>query len=257
MRTLLIASLLLALASTAQAQDVDSNVSIPLPVPAGVENNVNTEANSNADADSASVSSAGAFSDQGQSQHQGQSATQGNAQSTSLVFEASKIPNKTTQNFKTNTAVPLAASVSFSSDYCGGVASGGASAAGISLGGSKPIMDRNCQSLRRAEKFGIAAANAHGAGMSEVAGKLIAMQVWEICMSEANVSEHRGSSNPSTQSACEQIGLLGDTASPKDDYAAVVRKEQEAAPYQEEPRAVIRGSDGRSVEVAPAPAFRN
>jgi hypothetical protein len=223
MRIRLLAVALLALvASTAQAQTT---------------NTVNTGAASGSTSDSSSQSGAAASSNNAnyvaptQSTNVGTSVgtNVGTSANVALTFEASKIPTRTTSRFETNTAVPLTAAVSFSSDYCGGVASGGASAAGISLGGSKPMMDRNCQSLRRAEKFGVAAANAYGVGLHSVANKLIAMQVWEICMSEANVSERRGASEPSTRSACEGLGLVGpDVAvpSPTDVAAAASRNTQ-------------------------------
>jgi len=252
-KSLLALSLLACIASgTATAQDVAPEVSIPIQVPAAVENNVNTNANSNAEADSASVSSAGAFSDQGQSQSQGQSATQGNQQATSLVFEGTKIPRNTTSNVKTNAAVPLAAAVSFSSDYCGGIVSGGASGFGLSLGASAPKMDGNCQSLRRAEKFGVAAVTARNLGSVEVSEKLMAMMVWELCTSESNA--RRGEKPPSSQHACEALGLVGaDPIEPEFAAASIQqsqRSEQAAPSYPQE--AIITGSDGKSAKV-----FRN
>lgn len=96
-----------------------------------------------------------------------------------------------------NAAVPLAAAVSFSGDYCGGTVSGGASAAGISIGGSKVNFDPNCQALRRAEKFGMAAVTAHNLGMREDSAKLERMAVWEMCASA-----------PLTADACYSLGLI-------------------------------------------------
>lgn len=240
MRTLILGLLSLALAGTAQAQ---------------VFNQVNTESNAASNAESASQSGAAASSNNANTVAPNQSTSVG----VGLTFEAAEIPTRTTQRFETNTAVPLAASVSFSSDYCGGTASAGASAAGISLGAAKPMMDRNCQSLRRAEKFGVAAANAHSVGLRGISAKLIAMQVWEICMSEANVSAYRGQSQPSTQSACEGLGLLNskyDEAQPKDVQAASVQKAGEAVQQQQgqdAQRAIIRGSNGKQAEVMAAP----
>jgi hypothetical protein len=249
-KSLLALSLLACIATgTANAQDVSPEVSIP--IPAGVENNVNTNANSNAEADSVSVSSAGAHSDQGQgqSQMQGQSATQGNAQSTTLVFEGTKIPRETNTTIRTNNAVPLAAAVSFSSDYCGGTVAAGASGFGISLGASGPKMDGNCQSLRRAEKFGVAAVTARNLGSVEVSEKLMAMMVWELCTSESNA--RRGENPPSSQHACEALGLVGaDPIEPEFAAASIQqsqRAEQAAPQYPQE--AIITGSDGKSAKV--------
>jgi hypothetical protein len=139
---------------------------------------------------------------QGQSQMQGQAADQKNAQSTSITFNNTQ--RKTTE-VRTNTAVPLAASSSFSSDYCGGTVSGGASAApiGISIGGAAPKFDKVCQSLRRAEKFGMAAANAHNMQQPDMASKLMSMMVWSIC-----TSDYDGRFSP-VNSACSILGLTG------------------------------------------------
>lgn len=107
--------------------------------------NSTSNSNSNAGAYSGSVSGAssnGNSQGQGQGQtqssyngqsqgqsannSQGQSATQANGQATTLTFN-SHAPNHV--EVKTNTPIGLTASSSFSSDYCGGTASGGASAA--------------------------------------------------------------------------------------------------------------------------------
>lgn len=159
---------------------------------------------SNSTANSGSASQSNAASNQSV----GQSATQGNAQS--IYFEAAEQRYKTKQEFKTNTSVPLAAAVSFSTDYCGGTASAGASSGGlgISIGGAKPIMDGNCQSLRRAEKFGIMSVTAYNAGNKELAGKLLAMSVWELCTSEANGRTSKEKVIPSTQAGCLYLGLI-------------------------------------------------
>jgi hypothetical protein len=219
---------------------------------AGIANaqhtHVDTEANSNADADSASISSAGAFSDQGQTQIQGQSATQGNAQSTSLVFEGTKIPKETNTTVRTNSNVPLAAAVSFSSDYCGGTVAAGASGFGVSLGASGPKMDGNCQSLRRAEKFGVAAVTARNLGSIEASEKLMAMMVWELCTSESNA--RRGDNPPSSQHACEALGLVGAEPIRSEFAAASVQQAQRAEQsVQYPPEAIITGSDGKSAKV--------
>ena len=242
----LLALVLLSLTGIAAAQDVTPDVSIPL-TPA-VENNVNTNANSNAEADSASVSSAGAFSDQGQSQSQGQSATQGNQQATSLTFQGTQIPRETNTTVRTNTAVPLAAAVSFSSDYCGGTVAAGASGFGISLGASGPKMDGNCQSLRRAERFGVAAVTARNLGSIEASEKLMAMMVWELCTSESNA--RRGENPPSSQHACEALGLVGAEPIRSEFAAASVQQSQRSEQsVQYPPEAIITGSDGKSAKV--------
>lgn len=184
-------------------------------------------ANSNSDARSGSISGSASYGNQteqqqGQGQGQSQSNTmnvslttpqtsqgsQGSAQAagtsmaTVLTFEGTK---KT--EVRTNTAVPLAASSSFSSDYCGGTMSGGVSAApiGISIGGSSPKFDKSCQALRRAEKFGMAAANAHNLGQADLANRLMTMMIWSICTADSSgPSEHQ----PTAQ-ACASAGLLG------------------------------------------------
>jgi len=154
----------------------------------------------------------------------------------SQTFEASRIPTTTTQKIKTNAAVPLAAAVSFSSDYCGGTVSAGASGFGLSLGASGPKMDGNCQSLRRAEKFGTAAANAYNAGLHDMASRLIVMQVWEICMAETNAKQE---AEPRTQGACEQLGLLGmEVPQPKSEPAEPSQQQYQAPtpPQEYQPR---------------------
>jgi len=210
-----------------------------IPAAQAQEIDLDSTAISGANADSASVSGAEANSNQ--------TAEQGNVQATMLNFEASTIPTRTTQKFKTNAAVPLAASVSFSSDYCGGTASGGASGFGLSLGLSAPKMDGNCQALRRAEKFGVAAANAYSAGLTDMASKLIVMQTWEIC----NAGNDAVTSL--TSEACQQVGLVGDGSLQHED-GAHNRLPHPAPPIQTRPpepapKATIRGSDGREVEM--------
>lgn len=149
---------------------------------------------------------------QGQTQTQGQMAT--NQQGVSLTFNST---TPRTQKLYTNAAVPLAASSSFSSDYCGGTASGGASAApiGISIGGAGPVFDKSCQSLRRAEKFGMAAANAANMGQPELAGRLMSMMIWSICTSDSAGPKP----DKSTAVACDALGLLGSTKSTQPDPA--------------------------------------
>jgi hypothetical protein len=197
-------------------------------------NNIGTSSStsgSNSDATSGSISGSASYgnsSSQGQDQGQGQTQSnqlsnninittpntpqtaqnaQGAAQAsgtsmaTSLSFHNT---NRKTTEVRTNSAVPLAASSSFSSDYCGGTVSGGASVAplGISLGGSGPKFDHSCQALRRAEKFGMAAANAHNLGQEALANQLMTMMIWSICTSDDGNQQ-------TTAQACAQAGLMG------------------------------------------------
>ncbi len=216
---------------------------------------VGQTSHSNSEANSNSASSSGAISDQQQGQSQGlqnsnantTTAQQGNQQATHLTFEASTIPTDTTVRWKGNTTVALAAGVSFSSDYCGGTASAGASAAGVSIGAAKPIMDGNCQALRRAEKFGVAAANAYNMGHMALSSKLLAMQVYETCMSgnDADVSM--------TADACKLLGLVdGDLNHHPANHVA-----PPSAPAERKASAdvTVTGSDGRSTTL-PAAATR-
>ena len=111
-------------------------------------------------------------------------------------------------NVKTNTMVALAAGVSMSSDYCGGTASAGASAAGVTIGGAKPIMDRNCQALRRVEKMGVAAVTAFNLGDKDMANKLKRLMAWQICVAETEADAGLANRVPSVQQACLDLGLI-------------------------------------------------
>lgn len=112
-------------------------------------------------------------------------------------------------NVKTNTMVALAAGVSMSSDYCGGTASGGASAAGVTIGAAKPIIDANCQALRLIEKTGIAAVTSFNLGDKETAHKLKRLMVWQICVSETeNGNRNKANQIPSVEQACKDLGLI-------------------------------------------------
>lgn len=150
---------------------------------------------SNSDANSSSASLAGSASNQAQ-----QANNAGNVQG--VVLNSAPQPTRTTTDFKTNNSVPLVAAVSFSSDYCGGTASGGASGAGWSIGMSKPLMDRNCQAIRRAQTFGMLSANARNLGNLDQANKLMALSIYEICESGT------GDKETFTQSACLSLGLV-------------------------------------------------
>jgi hypothetical protein len=184
-------------------------------------NTSTTSSNSASTANSGSQSGAISLSDQTQGQTQGQmltatqgqAATQANGQS--ITFNTPAQPKKVTVENQANQNVPLAAAVSFSSDFCGGTASGGVSTSlGFSVGGSKVVMDRNCQSLRRAEKFSIIAATAHNMGYKEWGAKLLSMSIWEMCQSEMNAGRSLGEAIPSTANACHKLGLYGDQPFP-------------------------------------------
>lgn len=208
--------------------------------------------NSNANANASTASQAGAASNQAQ-----QANNAGNAQD--ITFNSAPQPTTVTTKLKTNDPVPLVAGVSFSSDYCGGTASGGASAAGISIGASKPLMDRNCQAIRRAQTFGMLSANAKNMGNLEQANRLMAMSIYEICESGL------GSTETFTQDACLSLGLvmLGklDPAKPLQDVhpteaspeerahaKGTISAEQQAGQQSGQP-VTIRDEHGREVQV--------
>lgn len=230
MRKTLLAAALLAFCSGAAAQTVD----------------VDSTAISGAISDSASQSGAAASSDNRNTVAPNQEVGVGFTQ----TFEASVLPTKTTTRLKGSNSVPLAAAVSFSSDYCGGTASGGASAAGISLGLGAPKMDGNCQALRRAEKFGTAAANAYNAGMLDLAAKLITAQVWEIC------SSGDWSKKSATAANCQQLGLMAEHDRPAQ-LPALPQQPQPKQEYQpRQPRGEVSPPSDDSKNVAAAHTVR-
>lgn len=92
---------------------------------------------------------------------------------------------------------------SFSSDYCNGTAQAGASGLGWSLGAGKQVADKNCQKLRRVERFGQLAATA-GGDTTLTGRKLISMATWEACTTD-----------PTTVKACKELGLIVDDELPK------------------------------------------
>lgn len=240
MRKTILAAALLMIVGTASAQNVG----------------VITDANSDANANSASQSGAAANSG-GNTIKPNQQVGVSSSTTFQQTFQASQIPTETKTKIETNAAVPLAAAVSFSSDYCGGTASGGASAAGISVGIAKPMMDGNCQALRRAEKFGTAAANAYNANMKDTAAKLVNMQVWEICMAgnDATVSH--------TAEACQRLGLIGEGDMPHEAPAHVEQPMQPASPpsapqeYQpRQPRGEVSEPSDASKKTAAAHTVR-
>ncbi len=91
---------------------------------------------------------------------------------------------------------------SFSSDYCLGTSQVGASGLGWSLGGGKQTPDKNCQKLRRVERFGQLAATA-GGDTTLTGRKLISMATWEICTADET-----------TTKACKELGLVIDETMP-------------------------------------------
>ena len=189
----------------------------------GVSENTNTSNSSSgaiSGSNSESISGSNSDQQQGQSmgQDQGQSQNQGQSQDQALdssqanqqgvtVNQTWNTKNRKTTEIRTNNAVPLTSSSSFSSDYCGGSVSGGVSAAplGISVGGAGTKFDKSCQSLRRAEKFGMAAVNAANMGQLELSGKLMSMMIWSICTSDSSGPDVE----KSTADACNQLLLLG------------------------------------------------
>jgi len=185
----------------------------------GVSENTNTST-SQSGAISGSNSESASNSDQDQGQSQGQSMSQGQEQQLDaaqanqqgVTFNQTwNTRNRKTTEVRTNNAVPLTSSSSFSSDFCGGTVSGGVSAAplGISVGGAGTKFDKSCQSLRRAEKFGMASVNAANMGQRELAAKLMSMMVWAICTSDSAGPDV----GRSTADACDKLALLGSNAS--------------------------------------------
>jgi len=197
----------------------------------GVSTNTNTSNSSSgaiSGSNSESVSGSNSDQSQGQSMDQGQDQGQeqgqqqaqdqnqqldsAQANSQGVTFNQTwNTKNRKTTEVRTNNAVPLTSSSSFSSDYCGGSVSGGVSAAplGISVGGAGTKFDKSCQSLRRAEKFGMAAVNAANMGQLELSGKLMSMMIWSICTSDSGGPDVE----KSTADACSQALLLGPAGS--------------------------------------------
>jgi hypothetical protein len=188
----------------------------------------NSESNSRSasDADSASISNSRAASDQHQSldnrsttstntsqaQMQGQTASQGNQQGVAVSNTFNSTPLKRTYN-GTNTPVMLAASSSFSSDFCGSTVSGGASVApiGVTIGASGPRYDESCRYLRLGEKAGMLAANYHNMQQEEMAMKAMSLMSWAVCM--AGPHPGKEASESATAAACASLGLMGNATS--------------------------------------------
>jgi hypothetical protein len=175
---------------------------------------------SNAVAVTSSESGSTSNSDQGQSQGQNSANTNQlgamNQQGVQVATTFNTTNRKQTE-VRTNAAVPLAASSSFSSDYCGGTASGGASVAplGISIGGAAPTFDDSCRYLRVAEKAGMLGANYHNMRQYDMAGRAMSMMAWSLCMAGPQQdNRRRGNKDNATIVACIALGLLGSDMSP-------------------------------------------
>ncbi len=241
-RIVIASALALVLAAPAYAQDLNSNSNSGAAANSGSVSGAQSNGNqqgqtqsannagigsstssSNSGAASESASFSGARSDQDQaqsldsrlsnstSQTQGQTAS--NMQGVSVSNTFISTPLKRTY-VGTNNAVPLVASSSFSSDYCGGTVSGGASVApiGVSIGASAPKYDDSCRYLRMAEKAGMMGANYANLHQEEAALKSMSLMSWAICMSGPH---HAKDSNESAAAqACLALGLLGSAASP-------------------------------------------
>jgi hypothetical protein len=183
---------------------------------------------SNSSSNSGAVSGSASDSRSASNQNQGQALDNRNSNTANVGQLASNSQGVSVSNtfistplkrtyVGTNNAVPLAASSSFSSDYCGGTASGGASAApiGISIGGSAPTFDKSCQSLRRAEKFGMAAANYQNMQQPEMAMKLMSLMVWSICTADSSGPK----ADKSTATACGQVLQMGSVSPPSGQFS--------------------------------------
>lgn len=174
------------------------------------------------ESESNSASFSGSVSDQSQGQSldnrvntstaqtQGQTASNQQGVATNITFNST---NHKRSYVGTNTPVMLAASSSFSSDYCGGTVSGGASVApiGVSIGGAGTKFDNSCRYLRLAEKAGMTAANYYNMQQPEMAMKAMSMMTWSMCM--AGPHQDKMDENLAMQ-ACVALGLLGSGSSP-------------------------------------------
>ena len=133
-------------------------------------------------------------------QQVGQSASNSQGVSVQNNFNSSQ-RRFTKEEVRTNAAVPLTASSSFSSDFCGSTQSGGASASpiGISLGIAGTKYDQTCRSLRVAEKAGMLAVSANNMGFKDLSSRLTALATWNVCMANG----------PDLKAACEKLALFG------------------------------------------------
>lgn len=126
------------------------------------------------------------------------SGSQSGASTNTRVENALNINNETVDTLRNAPGHGLAAATnSFSSDYCGGTVQVGGSGLGWSIGGSKQAYDKNCQALRRADKFGQQSQQAKNFGQHDTAAKLLAMSIYEVCRLDAVTVEY-----------CKTIGLV-------------------------------------------------
>lgn len=255
---ILTVALLVSVSSTAFAQDIQSNSGSDAAANSGsvsaAQSNGNlqgqsqsggnnagigsstSESNSGAVAITESTSGSSSNSDQGQSQ--GQSLTNGNTVGQQATNQQGVTVNQTWNAAAplkrtyvgTNNAIPLAASSSFSSDYCGGTVSGGASAApiGISIGASGVKFDKSCQSLRRAEKFGMAAANWSNMGFKSRAVAMMRMMEWSICTADSGGPK----ADKATAEACAVVLGMGSTLPDDASYMAPPEPAGEVTPLE-------------------------
>lgn len=227
-----------------------------------------SRSNSDSNSTSGSASFSGAASDQAQGQSQGQSANndqsqgqsannaQSQGQSANLTNTVGQSVGQTASNLQgvstnitfnstnrkhsyvgTNTPVMLAASSSFSSDYCGGTVSGGASVApiGLSIGGAGTKFDDSCRYLRLAEKAGMLGANYHNMGQPDMALKAMSMMSWAVCMAGPQQDKkHKHYRENHAMEACLKLGLLGSEASPASPPPAYVPPPPPAMESQQE-----------------------
>lgn len=241
--TLFLSAAALAVAVPAVAQDIDSTSNSGAAANSGSISGASSDANhqaqgqtqsadnkgigtsesnsaSQSGAVSGSSSHSGAISDQSQGQSSSNSNQLGQIAANSQGVEVTNVFNSTQRKRTyngTNNAVPLAASSSFSSDYCGGTASGGASIApiGVSIGGAAPTFDKSCQYLRLAEKAGMMSANWHNMGYPEMEGRMMAFATWATCMAGPhNDNRKKGYEANVVMEACLALGLLGSSTSP-------------------------------------------
>jgi hypothetical protein len=175
---------------------------------------------SSSGATSGSTSTSGSTAS-GNSQQQGQSATNQQGTSVSNTFNSQQ-RRFTKEEVRTNAAIPLTASSSFSSDFCGSTTSGGASAAplGVSIGFSTSKYDQTCRSLRVAEKAGMLAVSANNMGFKDLSARLTALATWSVCTANG----------VDTENACKTLALLGVglAASPVPDREVALQAASEA-----------------------------
>jgi hypothetical protein len=232
---------LLASASPALAQDIISASGSNADAVSGSQSGAQSDNNSSqqqnnagiGNSDSVSVSDSTALSGSqsasesyGNQQGQALDSSNSNANTSQQAaineqgVQVSTVFNTTSRKIsevRTNAPIPLAASSSFSSDYCGGTASGGASVAplGISIGGAAPTFDDSCRYLRVAEKAGMLGANYYNMRQYDMGYRAMSMMAWAMCMAGPQQdNRRRGNKDNATMEACLALGLLGSDTSP-------------------------------------------